>query len=569
MKKRINLKSVLAISFLAIAGLFGVTSVVLNKQAEETPVVEKTKADSIVNYRTIYFATTTSRNNYYVDAKLNNAEGDGWRESFSFSQVGKCGSYYIYSASVGDAYGGLNGMWIRYGSGGTGGTWVATAIDYNVWTLNTVYANKVWYSSKWDTIYTITYNPNGASGSTKTDYKLPGVTYSILSYSSAGISSHSYKHAVKWSTNSAGTGTDYQPSASYKSDANLSLHFIEDWYTYQFKVNNGSWITMNRTPEGDTPPYYVVQYYSDSYSFTSGDTISFQRYYGTESATAISTTGWEGNITSSNVIKYSHDGKVYLKVTSGNAHTVYAEGDSERGVVVVRGGHEYKCACSKDSTTQWHASSITLLPGDTLKATYNGGDGYTVYVENYEGHDGSIYGITSAGVVSTPGVYTIYLKSYDEGHNFPNVWLNMEDSATADLIADTFSTALATVCASTVAGGATSQITSAFSTQRTYYNHLTSDCKDLVETGTSAKLNAMHAKYDYIVGKYGTTIAPDYLGRNPASFGSVKGFSPLSIFGDSEDNLSTIIIIVASSVALLSVTALSILVIKKRKHKEQ
>ena len=50
---------------------------------------------------------------------------------------------------------------------------------------------------------------------------------------------------------------------------------------------------------------------------------------------------------------------------------------------------------------------------------------------------------------------------------------------------------------------------------------------------------------------------------------AVHSFSPLSLFGDSEDGLSTIIIIAASSVALLSVTALSILVIKKRKNKEE
>jgi hypothetical protein len=40
--------------------------------------------------------------------------------------------------------------------------------------------------------------------------------------------------------------------------------------------------------------------------------------------------------------------------------------------------------------------------------------------------------------------------------------------------------------------------------------------------------------------------------------------------GDSENggNISTIIIIVASSVALLSITALSVLMVRKRKRKE-
>ncbi len=49
----------------------------------------------------------------------------------------------------------------------------------------------------------------------------------------------------------------------------------------------------------------------------------------------------------------------------------------------------------------------------------------------------------------------------------------------------------------------------------------------------------------------------------------INGISPFSLFGDSENNYSTLIIVIASSVALLSVTALSILVIRKRKTKEQ
>lgn len=55
---------------------------------------------------------------------------------------------------------------------------------------------------------------------------------------------------------------------------------------------------------------------------------------------------------------------------------------------------------------------------------------------------------------------------------------------------------------------------------------------------------------------------------NGESRGVLAGFNGL-LFGNKEDELSTIIIIVASSVALLSVTALSILVIRKRKTKEQ
>lgn len=552
---KFKFKNIVLVSLLAVAGILGIGTAIINDQNNNAPVAEKANAGSS---HTIYYATTTSRSNYYARCKY----GDNWYGSHTFSLAGRSGSYYIYTASVFEEYGGLNNLWIKYGDNPTGDTGTLVVEAINTWTLVSAYENKVYHSSSWKNIYTITYNPNGGNGSTKTDYKINGVAYSILSYASAGISAAGGRHAVKWSTNTSGTGNDYQPGASYSTNANLSLYFIEDWYTYQISTDGGSnWTTLTKTD--DTPSGYVAQFKTPStYSFTAGDTVTFQRYYGTESATSVTISAGEENINSSGVIYYSADGNLYLKVTNADGHTAYVEGFSERGIVVVRGSKDYKCACSKDSTTQWHANSITLLPGDTLKGTYNGGTPYTIYVENTD-----LYGITTAGVVSTPGVYTIYLKSTDGGTNFPNVYLSMETDNTAKLIAQTFNTALTTVCNSTVSGGATSQITSAFSTQKNYYDHLTDEAQTAVKSGSSdTDVVAMRAKYDYIVGKYGTTIAPDYMSRNPAPIAGLYNIG--AIFG-TEDNFSTIIIIISSSVALLSVTALSILVIRKRKSKEQ
>lgn len=66
----------------------------------------------------------------------------------------------------------------------------------------------------------------------------------------------------------------------------------------------------------------------------------------------------------------------------------------------------------------------------------------------------------------------------------------------------------------------------------------------------------------------------DFINRHSANSGktsfSIRTFSPFELLGDSENggNISTIIIIVASSVALLSITALSVLMVRKRKRKE-
>ena len=200
-----------------------------------------------------------------------------------------------------------------------------------------------------------------------------------------------------------------------------------------------------------------------------------------------------------------------------------------------------------------------------IKGVYQGGTPYEI------GLDSNIFGISTAGVVSYPGVFNLVLSGYTTAKMN---WIEptMVDDASAKLLAQKFNTALSTVCTSTVAGGATSQITSAFSTQSGYYSHVTDACQKILNGKTAssdADVLAMRTKYDYIVNKYGKTIAPDYLGRNPSAKAAIRDFSPLSLFGDSEDNLSTVIIIAASSVALLSVTALSILVIKKRKNKEE
>lgn len=80
------------------------------------------------------------------------------------------------------------------------------------------------------------------------------------------------------------------------------------------------------------------------------------------------------------------------------------------------------------------------------------------------------------------------------------------------------------------------------------------DCFDIA----SARLAAWARANGQTATLSGTTL----------SLSAIQSFSPITIFSD-KDNVSTIIIIVASSVALLSVTALSILVIKKRKQKEE
>jgi len=94
--------------------------------------------------------------------------------------------------------------------------------------------------------------------------------------------------------------------------------------------------------------------------------------------------------------------------------------------------------------------------------------------------------------------------------------------------------------------------------------------------GTTPIENAM-ARYDLIISRYGTEEYLDYINRTASGSGSsilhgainnngniIKPF----VINDGTSS-SIIIIIIASSASLLSITALSILLVKKRKRKEQ
>ena len=113
------------------------------------------------------------------------------------------------------------------------------------------------------------------------------------------------------------------------------------------------------------------------------------------------------------------------------------------------------------------------------------------------------------------------------------------------------------------------------------YNELDEDIQGAVWKSTttgSDSLSKGMARYDYIFHKYGSDVRfDDFIGRGSGErkspgwiYGSVSNFSPMELItGESETDSSVILIIIASSISILSITALSVLMIKKRKSKEQ
>ena len=100
-----------------------------------------------------------------------------------------------------------------------------TGTSYTAGQRITVNSNTVLYAQwiKCPTNYSITYNPNGGTGSSITDTAIAGATYTIRNntYTRAGYTFNG------WNTNAAGTGTSY--TAGQRITVNSSITLYAKW----------------------------------------------------------------------------------------------------------------------------------------------------------------------------------------------------------------------------------------------------------------------------------------------------------------------------------------------------
>ena len=96
------------------------------------------------------------------------------------------------------------------------------------------------------------------------------------------------------------------------------------------------------------------------------------------------------------------------------------------------------------------------------------------------------------------------------------------------------------------------------------YANLDSDSKNTLKSTSpsNAEVSEYVARYDYIVGKYGTSTYSDFIGRNPASIGNHRISSLID--GLTNENSTMIIIIIAS---ILAITTLAGYFLIRRKQK--
>ena len=127
--------------------------------------------------------------------------------------------------------------------------------------------------------------------------------------------------------------------------------------------------------------------------------------------------------------------------------------------------------------------------------------------------------------------------------------------------------------------GVTPPSTDEWATMGTELSQASTKVKEIVKTATANSggigVEQGVARYDYIMWKYNTqavTTYNDYAQRTDTAnggayaYGAIRNNNPIFGLSISDDNTSVILIIIASSISILSITALSVLMIKKRKQ---
>ena len=336
---------------LAVAGLFGVTAAVVDKQLEESPVVEK--AD----------AATTNANNIYL--KLID-------EATNYTRWGRDPKVHIWNITIstdssfastqaaitqaggtwksGDSSADFSLTWI---SGGDGDDdykywyvefpWYITGFDYNYFnTKPTSTGNKtgitapysaedfVWgkHSYNWDSPPgTMNCSYTGTASHTKSTTTY---TLSFNSNSGSSVSSQTLKEFQKtvkpsnptksgyvfskWTETNSTSADAYTFGSNITADKTLYAQWINNTYTITYNVNGGS----GSAPSSQTP--------------TVGETVTFATYSGTK--TGYTFGGWNTN-SSGTGTTYAAGGTGTPSTAAGGTLPLYAKWNAETYTVTL------------------------------------------------------------------------------------------------------------------------------------------------------------------------------------------------------------------------------------------
>ena len=422
--------------------------------------------------------------------------------------------------------------------------------------------------------YTITYdrNNNGDSSAKNTSTsKTYGVSYTILNPTTFSWSPSSFRRFIGWADSREGIATHFVGD-SYTTNAAKTLYYNEDWYNYRYKTDSDSdWIDLIHNDTGLDTENNMVQFApASAHVLTHGDKLYFQvSTDGKTSWSNLSVTTYSGsnnNYDTTDGIKLTTTDTIYLKITKAGVYDCWVPGITDY-TVRVNGTDVYSMVgwgTSGGGKEQMKATAYVYGQKGQILEVGNIGNYYRGYrnggCTGIEERDEDLY-------FTITGMYTVYLIKEDGSH-WDNIYVELDKNESANKWGSVF---MANVgCDPT---GVSEP--SGWSSCATYYADLSDDTKNVIYAASGSvggtTLQQAVARYDYAVSHHSslTKFIVNSSSTPRAVASAINAFSPFNLIIEDEDNLSTIIIIAASSVALLSVTALSILVIKKRKNKEE
>jgi len=164
---------------------------------------------------TSIIATSTSVANTYT-IYFNQQSGSGGTSSINVTYGSSVSNIAVPSRTGYTFYG-------YYTSTSGAGTYLFTSSGVYVYSTYS-YTTSITVYAYWVPItYSITYYPNGGSGSTLTQTKTYGVNLTLYTSSTSGYTRTGYT-LTSWNTNSSGTGTNYSLGGTYTTNASLTLY---------------------------------------------------------------------------------------------------------------------------------------------------------------------------------------------------------------------------------------------------------------------------------------------------------------------------------------------------------
>jgi len=501
---KFKFKNTLLVSFLAIAGFFGVCSTLISKQVNEGPIAQK--AEAVSNTATLYLRPGAwDKDNAKYAAYFYGGSGTQW---YNMTACPTKGGETIYKVKQTGTH--TYVIFCRMDkSGQTGWThkWnqssdlLLSSARSNFFTgINSCDNNQ----GSWDSVSVCNYRFQTPSNGSVTVALKDNFGTSKGNATLGNADNYIYSDWKVTLTPSPGSGYGF----SHWTESEDSGSSYVAWSGSDLRSNP---ITLNNM-SGDVYHGVYFKQYKTVYYITGIETVTTDRVYAwTNYATASGAT---------DVLEYGSFDECWAVTAAANASEVFAD-----GVVHFRGSQNkiYKFSLFSDN--------FLIRYGNTWQ--YSTAD-YSVVVGS---------GYYSSGQDTDAGAAIALIEAEETARNS---------------VGDAGSIKQYSICGidKTTAGSlVTTYNTGISSTARGYVNDSTA--YTYKGDGTSNQDNISFAAIFNQLAKIAS--------GNSNNLGL---YTPFNLMGG-EDNFSTIIIVIASSVALLSVTALSILVIRKRKTKEQ